>query len=336
MNFIEYFFGGGKTSQYSNDYFIDQIKNTNLLSESTKTIYLDRINTILTKIFDKTSLWQIINNPNDSSQIIIDWASKQKGRDKTNGLSINSIKQLFAIIVSLILHHQEIQEQNPDLLKQWKNIIANLTKDNDDVIDDNRPNNKQLKALLPFDEIVKIRDKLDDGSDEKLLISMYTMIEPLRSNFDRVKFINGLKKDKMDNDENYIDIDKKQLILNKYKTKKVYDQLKIDLPNDLIQQIKISLEHNPRDYLFTMKSGKPYDSSNTFNKWANRIVKKSIGNDKFNLTMFRHIYLSRKDIHLPEMTMKQRKVIAHNMGHSTLTQDKYRWTSDNPKDFKDD
>lgn len=334
MEYLASFFGGSKkqkeTDRFTDKFFIDQIKQTKLLEEKSKLLYLNKLNIIRHEIFDNQhSLYWILTHPEESSKEIVKWCSQQTGRNGRKGLSPNTAKQYCALMISLILHHQEIQELKPTLIKQWRTITEKVAQPYTDQVESNEPNAKQLKALVPFSQIEKIRDDLPSGSDGRLLLSLYTMIEPIRSNFDRV-WIN-----KTPADANYLDLKKHQLILNQYKTVKIYGKMTIDLPDTLMTEIQASLHKNPRELLFVMKNGKPYDKTGTFNRWANRLLKNVLHNQQFSLTMFRHIWLSRPNLHLGKMTLKQKKVIAEKMGHSTEQQAKYQWKSDNPKDFSD-
>ena len=149
------------------------------------------------------------------------------------------------------------------------------------------------------------------------------MIEPLRSDFANLKIYT---EDPKINDANYLVLgSKNQLHINIYKTKKSYGPLIIDIPPSLFNEIINSLKQKPREYLFTTKSGKPYLKANSFDKWANRELKKVFKKPDFSLVMFRHIYLSNPNLHLKDKNLSERQEIAHNMGHSTTQQDRYRW-----------
>ena len=80
-----------------------------------------------------------------------------------------------------------------------------------------------------------------------------------------------------------------------------------------------------KKYLFVQKNGEPYDKPNTFNKWANRTLKKIFKKDNFSLTTLRHIYITRRDLKLEEKSGLERDKIAKVMGHSVGTQQNYLW-----------
>ena len=72
---------------------------------------------------------------------------------------------------------------------------------------------------------------------------------------------------------------KGEIVLNDYKTAKTYGQIRIQLTEELLRQINLSLDKEPRSYLFqSERFKKPYielkDPSGSFNSWANKTLKK--------------------------------------------------------------
>ena len=151
------------------------------------------------------------------------------------------------------------------------------------------------------------------GSYERLLLMMYTEIPPLRSDFYQTKIY---RTESCSWDGNYIVLGNQSvLVLQKYKTAKVYKTLRIDLPPILVFEIEASLAKNPRNYLFVSTRTKtPYTRPNSYNRWANRVLKKLFGNENISLSMLRHIYVSRRDLKLEDKSgLEQDK-----MGHSLM------------------
>ena len=154
---------------------------------------------------------------------------------------------------------------------------------------------------------------------------MYTMIPPVRSDYYKIA-IYKTENEVTDDIDNYLIMNSKPfIVLRKYKTSKTYKAIKIDLPKDLIKQIKSSLNKNPRDFLFTSpRNNKPY-ISNTFNRWVNRTFKKLTGKENISISTLRHIYITRRDLKLEEKSGLERNKIAKIMGHSVGTQQNYLW-----------
>ena len=99
--------------------------------------------------------------------------------------------------------------------------------------------------------------------------------------------------------------------------------MEIDLPVELIKEIDESLKLKPRKYLFVSTNGEAFNNSNSFNKWANRELKKIFNKKNISLTTLRHVYISGQN--MDGKTRMERNKIAKKMMHSVDTQDKYRW-----------
>jgi len=110
-------------------------------------------------------------------------------------------------------------------------------------------------------------------------------------------------------------------------TDKKYGRIEIEIPKELYEEIKLSIKINPRKYLFVSSgNNKPYKEGKTFNSWANKTLKKVLGKKNFTLSMFRHIYISRRDLKLEEKSGLEQDKLAKIMGHNINDQQKkYSW-----------
>jgi hypothetical protein len=311
--------------------FITQIENTNTLTESSKEIYLRRIRQLQKDIDPTTSIIYKILNPEYTKDKIFDYAEHTKGRN--NGAYDNSTMSQYAtVLVSFIIHHNEIQEYDPTLINEWRHI-RKFIADPYNRRDDNEPNPKQLLGYISFDNVCEIRDSLQPGSQEHLLLSMYTYIPPVRADYwqTRIYKFPTEANTYVTPKENYIilttepDDPDNVIVLQTYKTVKHYGGVKIKIPPKLHKIIQLSLTERPREYLFTKKNKTPYMRANTWTVWADKTLKRVTNNKFFTLTMFRHIYLSRKDLKLPSRTRNERKELSTVMGHSLDMQDQYIW-----------
>lgn len=298
--------------------FIKSIETTKLLEEPTKNNYIRKINIVLNEFFNgsKNIDW-ILDHPEIFKIELIEYGSKHKGRIYDT-LSNKTLCTFIGPFMSLILSHREIQERTPNLLSRWKKIRSELESDEINNLVQHKPNERQEKSYVKWEEIIKIRDQLPANHPAKLLIHMYTEIPPVRSDFDQIRIyqrpINGKT------DENYIVLGYTNcLYLGEYKTSHKYGQIEVPLPNTLITMINESLERNPRQSLFQARDGEVY-KSNTWNNWANRLLKKVYGHG-FSLTMFRHSYLSQPE--LIKLPIEERRRIAQIMGHEITRQNYY-------------
>ena len=318
------------------NHYIDFVRNTRFLQENTKQVYLRRYEVIKRDIYKKPFDY-ILKHPNMFMKKLDEYAKNQKGRVGNQELSLHTKDGYISAIKALFIYNQDLKETAYDLLQKWENVHNLVRLPIDEKYKSNKPTIRQEAGYMSFDDIIKTRSKLKDGSIEKLLITMYTDIPPVRSDFYSTKicFINSeddeddLKKN-MKQDENFVMINKSdhaksKLILRKYKTVKNYKEIDIELTDEIVKQILYSLEKNKRDYLFVGKDNKPFEKENSFNSFANRLLKKTLNNQNFSLCMFRHSYISREDLKLEEKSGLAQDKIAKIMGHSISQQAKYRW-----------
>lgn len=312
---INMFYGSG-SKILTDEYFYHQIEKTNLLQQSTKNCYIVQLRKITGEFFIKpvTIDW-VMKHPSEFTEVC-----RQYG--KIRHFKTDTTARYTAPILFLIeYNHKELQENNIHLKYDWLNVRENLKGPDDfNPIEGVEMTERQKKAFIPFHEICQIRDQLPEGSMERLLISLYTMMDPVRADFHDIEIY---EKKPEKNEGNYMVLGHtNKLFLNDYKTALRYREIILDLPDDLVEKIKISLIQYPRKYLFVDRFGNPYNS-NSFNKWANTLLKRTFNNPYFSLTMFRHIYLSSPEVNIKDKTLPERKEIAKNMGHSLDMQNQY-------------
>eukprot|EP00798_Chlamydomonas_sp_ICE-L_P019714 gene19714-26405_t len=199
---------------------------------------------------------------------------------------------------------------------EWYTLYKGVHDAAKAVYDSNQPSAKQESAMIPYAGIVAVRDALPLGSAPRLLLGMYTHIDPLRNDFHMLEIFFDCPDPKPTH--NYIVLGAvNTMYIQEYKTAKKYNTIVIALPPKLVFEITFSLRLHPRKHLFVMKSGKPYSKESSFGAWANAQLKKLLNNPDINLTMLRHIYITERT---KDMTLAERKVTAKNMGHSVVMQ----------------
>lgn len=179
-------------------------------------------------------------------------------------------------IIALINHSPTVTKDIPyryELEKQWNSLQIHIDK-------------LPVHQNITIDQIIAYRDTLSDGSIEKLLISMYTMIPPVSADYfateiveynnisagqDMIRFTNS-------------DMSKCGLILS---SKDIYHH---NLPKLLVNQIKQSLVILPRRYLFIRDDGKPYTQA-IFHMWANNVLSRCF-KVQMTLSLFTDIILN--------------------------------------------
>jgi len=295
------------------------IRKTAFLRESSKLRYLDQLKN--SKEITGMTIADIMRRPNVYAGII------EKKRASEN-YSTHWKDGMISAILSVWRYNHAFREENHALFREWKDLKANVSKPIQEMYRDNIPSQRQKDANMTFSELCKKRDELDTGSPERLLLLLYTVIPPARSDYDRCRVHFSAKLPDRSQTDNHIVLFPKsggKLLLDNYKTSDRYRRIEQDLPEVLDKELRQSLSKNPRDYLFE-KNGVPMKAG-TWNRWANNILKKVTGKDKMCLTMLRHIYISRKDLDIGRMTAKEKDSLARLMGHSRLMQEGYHLNS---------
>lgn len=233
--------------------------------------------------------------------------------------NVGSRKTFYTFILAIFRYNSDLKCRRKTEYEEWVKEFTEMDKQVADRYKENAPTKKQLEGFVAYPDILKKRDSLEDGTDEKLLLSLYTYIPPLRADFGRVAIYEESVSEKERKEENYI-YDNSQLVLRRYKTAKSYKEYSKDLPKELIKQIKDSLKKHPRKFLFTMRDGEPM-LKNTYTKWCNRVLARLFGRP-LTVSLIRHSYINTLDFN--KLTIKEKEEIAADMTHSAGMQDKYR------------
>jgi hypothetical protein len=183
------------------------------------------------------------------------------------------------------------------------------------------PTEREIAAMVSWQEVLSAEKRLANeeyGSFNHLIISMYSMIEPLRADFNEVKIVH--KDVGVDKHRNYLVLPAGTLVLSDFKTSKSHGVLKRSLPGELVKVIQASLDREPRDFLFCNIRGEPY-TRNSFTKASTRVFK-DIFERPVTSRILRQSFISSMDFN--STTPAQQMEIAKNMCHSFSTQAIYR------------
>lgn len=312
----------------SDDQYIKPVMTTKFLSENTKKVYLKKLNTICQEITGGWSIDNVLKHPEEFHKLLEIYGNKTKGHVYPK-LGTHAKEAYVSAIISLFIYNQKLKESRDDLFNQWKECHAKLKDPISKKYQSNEPSTRQAKGYISFIELITKKESLKAGSLERLLLTMYTEIPPVRSDYASTRIYHTKDVVPSDYDGNYVVLDDMpRVMLQKYKTKKTYKVINITLPPKAVTEIYQSLILQPRGFLFvSTRSGKPYENEKTFNTWANRTLKDIFANKHINLTMLRHIYISRRDLELETKSGLEQKKIADIMGHSIDQQRKYMWHS---------
>lgn len=318
--------------------YIKHIENSKLLSQNTKTIYVRNLRNIKEHICSdlthkKKCYDYIIEHPREFLK------SLNKYIERT-GYSIHQKLSYITAIEALFRHTPSLIQQKPELYTYWLDMHKEEKEPVNTAYLTNEPSERHKEAYMTGEEIREKMNALPMGHRVRLLIAMYVLMPPVRNDYynmpifhfanDIAEFRAEESKILAENDNVMVLIgsDKTKpreglIILQKYKTAKIYKTLENKIPAELLEEIGASLAKTPRDHLFINQQKQPYERANSFDQWANRSLQKALGNDKITLNVLRHIYISENNPEGKSGTEKNK--IARQMGHSVATQNKYNW-----------
>jgi len=238
-------------------------------------------------------------------------------------LESSSIKQTvsnyhvhMSAMVSYITHVLEDEQA----VKPWKEMMRENWSEIAERYDENRPSDLQKGKIMDWEEIIEKRDKLEYGSMERLLLSFYTKIEPIRADYFATELVEEEEEEEKEKADNYIRLGTGELVVRDFKMKRKYDKIENRISEELMDELRVSLEKNPRMYLFVMEDKKPYQTRKAFSNWACRVLTRVL-NHPMTLTVLRHLYIMNNK----EKSGKELTEIAKRMGHSRMMQRVYEW-----------
>ena len=313
------------------------LKNPNL-NDKTKKTYQIRLAEIK-KFMNNETLDYIIHNPIEYWEKMNIHCDSRPGRLGSSKIGISKRDGLTKAIYSLFNNNPDLKDKEETLFKKWQEISLNTQNIIQNQQDSNEASERQKKAYVSLEFIKDQRDKLPHGTQDRLLLSMYTMIPPVRNNYWHMRIYNSkeeydkewtskIKNDKLEKEqgeENFLLLKENIIYLQTYKTRKKYGIIEINIPEELKAEILISLEKKPRKYLFTNFRNKEFITSDAFSKFSAIVLRSYLGNKDISLTTIRHIYLIDAENKLKDMTVNERKEISNTMAHSLETQLRYLW-----------
>lgn len=281
------------------------------LSTVTKRLYLERIKYMMTH--HKVDVFTLLRNPQKYVAWILDHFD-----------ALATQKSYISAILAVFRHNEGLKQQEQKHYDAWYAAFQDIHTQIDDRYKRNEPSDRQAQGYVPFEEIIAKRDALETGSYERLLLSMYTYIPPLRADLNRVRIYTQPHVPAVIKEDNYMILDEKQktakLILKEFKTATSQSYYDKDLPSPLVTEILASVDRDPRDYLFQDRTGTPYRAS-SFNKWANRTLMRLFGRN-LTISLIRHSFINTLDFNA--LTVYEKEMIAKDMTHTVGTQDRYR------------
>ena len=252
------------------------------LSEGSIKTYVNCLKSLHTKLFGKGTPIELTNFSN-TELIMAHFEPLEFNKRKTSLSALVVITELPCY--RELLHGDILKMKNKDLLQNKDGVFAeNLITPEEVLLVVIKQ--KKLAALL-YKKVDKTNTDITDLQNYILLcLTTGIYIPPRRSADWVIKFRNYDSEN-----ENYIDLKKKQFVLNAYKTVKTYGACSIDIPKELLAIIKKYLKIVPegQDWLlFSPHTGKALAQSDIAYR-LNTVFGKNI-----STSMLRHIYLTGK------------------------------------------
>jgi hypothetical protein len=280
------------------------------LSETSKKQYSIKIPQWISYISGAKTLNNLIENPQESFKQLEE-TTKIKHSPSNHHIYISSVVAFIKYIL-----------KNEQLLKKWKEIEKTNWKPIAEHYEENKPTDLQSSKIMSFEEINTIRESLEKGSLERLLLGFYTLIEPIRADYYATEIVKSQEAESTE--ENYIVLTatSSKLIVKDFKTKQKYDKIENTLSDELRNELEESLKKYPRKYLFVMEDKQSPFTRKLFSNWACRTLTRIL-KQPMTLTALRHIYITNKIKN--KTSIKELKDIASKMGHSRDLQRIYEW-----------
>jgi hypothetical protein len=241
--------------------------------------------------------------------------------DHIKGQSAGGIKTRLSALIALV----EGSEQAKETLERFGEMMQTKMKQANEEADDQKMTDKQKKAMIPWEDVLKKYHELekeieplleqDDLSKEQfarfqmyVLLSCMVLIEPRRS-LDWTEFkLRNVDETK----DNFLRVVKRKpfLVFNAYKTAKEHGQQIVPCPPRLYKILKGEwFLKNEHDYLLMNSTQKNKINSTQFMKLLYGFFGSNVSTN-----ILRHSYLNKKYKDVP--SIKDMKKTATAMGHT--------------------
>lgn len=316
-----------------------------LRSQATHKSYMNLLATAR-KMCGGITTEMLVKNPATSLDTIERHAANHK-------LSPNSVASYLTAVLAVIKHTVSCASKAKlkEEIGMWQAAHKKWQLHAQQPFIQNRATEKQQAGWISYADFCRARDALPDGSRAKLLFCLYSYIPPCRADLGSCRIFHKppTQKDLASFTGNYICLFQpgsvdgmSYLHLREFKTQRCYAPhgVKVGLPGVLVEQIHLSLQQQPRPYLFVQEHhvNKPYTRS-AYSTMANKVFRTCAGVPELNMQIIRHSYcthaiavndVSKLDLctQAAERALCEKRLanIAHCMCHSLDQQSRYRFS----------
>lgn len=298
--------------------YVKTLENAEALSPNSKKQYLRHLQKVM-QVSGATSLEQVIRTPIDVLRTIDAFQ-----------FSPSMKKSLVSSICALFKYNEEMRLKFPRERETWGDALRGINRVELDRVSSAEPTAREALNWVDWKTISAKERELaatEYGSDRHLLLALYVLMEPVRSDYGNIHVcIDEIPGKDLDNQgENYIMLSStpggSYLVLNRYKTSGKYGRFYRTVPDELVRIIAHNLEKHPREYLIIDSLGQSYENSNSFNKYVNRSLHE-LFQRRVTVNLLRHSFISSIDFN--QATPRELMQISRNMMHSVGMQQLYR------------
>jgi hypothetical protein len=220
-----------------------------------------------------------------------------------------------------------------DKAEVWRAALRDIAESNKEASKTNVLTDEMRARWTTFDEISDLASRRaassDAHSDEAasqltVLLSMFAHVPPKRADYGSLHIVAdevalGERKNGM-----VVPTAKTKacrLVLDSYKTRKVYGRFVEDMPPPVCTEIRESLRRYPRAYLLTGRAGEPL-SNDAFSKRVRSTFERLIG-VPVGVNSLRHMWITQR-INPSSQTIAEMEAVAASMMHHRDMQAFYR------------
>jgi hypothetical protein len=230
--------------------------------------------------------------------------SKKKILDIIGKMTSTQSKKTLLSALYILTQDQEYKTKMLAFIKQSNEKYKNQTVSKK--LKESYISKAQIQAV--YDRVKTAASKVPsiDNYVNYLIVGLMSglFIAPRRLEYSEVMIRNYNKKK-----DNFLDIRKKVIGFNSYKTVKTYGFQLIEVPAEILSIMRKFVKLNETDYLLIKNNGKPLSSSE-----LSKRVGKIFGDDQIGVDVLRSMYVS--DVYKSVPALNKLENIAEEMGHS--------------------
>jgi integrase len=244
-----------------------------------------------------------------------------------------TVKTYKAFITSIIVY-LKASEPDSSVIDNYSNLLSTLNEKIQKEYEKNEASPEEKLNTIKRQEIYELIEQFDkkleitapvlgnipyfDRFQMYLVLNLYYLLPPLRNDYVNLEVYDKKGKIDMDTEKNYIFLKDKQLVLNRYKTRKAYGTGNvIDIPDELVEIVSKWIRVRKIIYpsltqerqLLLTKKLTPMGQVN-LTQYLNRIFGRNISS-----TMLRKSYLSEKYpvVHATSEMKNDAKAMQHSV-----------------------